>query len=134
MRKTLILLLALLFVTSCAGLFGGKAPNYSGKWIGPAYIDGQGDPDNWDLTLNHEGGTITGTLTDEAGYMSDVKLIKVEFKEKVLEFSFVASTPMGDVQCNCTGTFSEDNLEYSLTFEVPDMDMGGNAKLKKLVK
>jgi hypothetical protein len=138
MRKIMTFFIALLFITSCAGIQTGKkevetAPDYTGRWTGQSYFNAQGQSitDNLDLNLVHKDGIITGILNDSAGYMSNTLLINVELKEKTLTFSFIASTPMGNIEVNSTGTFSEDNKELGLTFVIPDMNISGNAKLKR---
>ena len=132
MRKIVAFSIVLLFVMSCAGLQKDKrGPNYSGRWNGQSFIEGQGITDNLDLTLIHEGGIITGMISDTQGFLSNTQLTNVALKERTLTFSFIASTPMGNVQVNSIGTFSEDNKELVLTFTVPDLNMGGNAKLVK---
>lgn len=136
MRKIVALLIAILFISSCAGVREVKKevttePNYSGIWTGQSYIEGQGMTDNLNMTLVHEGEAITGMISDTQGFMSNTQLTNVVLKGKTLTFSFIASTPMGSVQVNSTGSFSEDDKELVLTFIVPDLNMGGNAKLFK---
>jgi hypothetical protein len=92
-------------------------------------IEVQGFIDNIELTLVHEGNIITGILNDTAGHVSNVKLTDVDLKEKTLTFLFIASTPMGNIPVNSTGTFSEDEKELSITFMIPSLNMSGNAKL-----
>jgi hypothetical protein len=129
-----IIICALLFIMSCAGIQEIRkdiktAPNYSGKWSGQSIIEAQGIVDNLDLTLVHEGNIITGILTDTAGYISKAQLTNVSLKEKTLTFIFMASTPMGNIQINSTGAFSEDERELALTFVIPELNMSGNAIL-----
>lgn len=136
MKKIVVLLIAFLFIACCAGVQKVKKeikeePNYSGKWTGQSFIDGQGMVDNIDLNLVHEGGAITGVISDTQGFMSNAILSNTELKGKSLTFSFIASTPMGNVQVNTTGTFSDDGKELVLSFKVPNLNIGGNAKLKK---
>ncbi len=132
--KNWIIICALLFIVSCSGIWEVRkeiktAPNYSGKWIGQSMIETQGIIDNLDLTLVHEGNIITGILTDTAGYISKAPLTNVNLKENMLTFIFMASTPMGNIQINSTGTFSEDERELVLKFVIPDLNMSGNARL-----
>ncbi len=144
MIKTIMLLIALLFVLSCAGMQQENAPavpeaqptvpvvqgkNYSGKWTGQSIIEGQGIMDNLDLTLVHQNGTVTGVMSDSQGFVSNASLMDVELNEKTLKFSFMATTPMGSMPVKSVGTFSEDSKEMSLAFVVPDLNMTGNGKL-----
>lgn len=119
---------------SCAGIQEVKkevkaAPNYSGKWTGQSVIEAQGIIDNLELDLVHKSDGLTGTITDTAGYINNAQLSNVDLKERTLTFSFIASTPMGNITVNSTGTFSEDEKEIVLTFVIPDMNMNGNARL-----
>jgi hypothetical protein len=84
-----------------------------------------------DLTLVHEGDKVTGVISDTQGFLSSTQLTDVILKEKTLTFSFIASTPMGNVNVNSTGTFSEDDKEFTLTFTVPELNMRGSGKLVK---
>jgi hypothetical protein len=134
MKNGIILICVLLFILSCTGVQQVReeikiAPNYSGKWSGQSMIEVQGFIDNIELTLVHEGNIITGILNDTAGYLSNVQLTDVDLKEKTLTFLFIASTPMGNIPVNSTGTFSEDEKELSITFMIPNLNMSGNAKL-----
>jgi len=134
MKNSIILIYSLLFIMSCAGIQEVKeevktAPNYSGKWIGQSIIEAQGTIDNLELILIHKGDELTGTITDTAGYISNAQLTNVDLKEKTLTFSFIASTPMGNISVNSSGTFSEDERELVLTFVIPDLNMSGNARL-----
>jgi hypothetical protein len=136
MKKISALLFAFLIITSCAGVQEVKkeikaAPNYSGKWTGQSFIETQGITDNIDLTLIHEDGVISGSISDSQGFLSNTQLTNVVLKEKTLTFSFIASTPMGNMQVNSTGAFSDDDKELTWTFIVPDLNMSGNGKLKK---
>lgn len=134
MKNGIILICALLFFLSCTGVQQVReeikiVPNYSGKWSGQSMIEAQGFIDNLELALVHEGNIITGILNDTAGYISNVQLTDVDLKGKTLTFLFIASTPMGNITVNSTGTFSEDEKELSITFMIPNLNMSGNAKL-----
>jgi hypothetical protein len=136
MRKIAALLIVFICIVSCAGVQEVKkeikaTPNYSGKWTGQSFIEGQGITDNMDLTLVHEGDKVTGVISDTQGFLSSTQLTDVVLKEKTLTFSFIASTLMGNVNVNSTGTFSEDDKEFALTFTVPELNMGGSGKLVK---
>jgi hypothetical protein len=133
MKRTAVLAMALLFITSCAGMpMVKEGINYSGKWTGQSYIDAQqGMVDNFDLVLVHEGDVISGVISDDQGYMSNTQLSNVALNEKILTFSFIASTPMGNVQVDSTGTFSEDGEALELYFLVPELNISGSASLKK---
>lgn len=136
MKKIAALFIAILFIVSCAGVQEVNkevklTPDYSGKWTGQSLIEAQGMTDTLDMSLIHESGVITGVISDTQGFLSNAPLINVVLKEKTLTFSFIASTPMGNMQVNSIGIFSEDSRELALTFIVPDMNMTGNAKLLK---
>jgi hypothetical protein len=136
MKKIVALLIAILFIASCAGVQEVKkgvvtGPNYSGLWTGQYSIEAIGTIAKLDLTLIHKDATITGTITDSENYVSNTPLTNVVLKEKTLTFSCTASTPMGNLQVDYAGTFSEDDKELTLTFVVPSMNVGGNAKLIK---
>jgi hypothetical protein len=152
MKKTIMLLIALFFITSCAGLQGKKAqdnsvtpgapvefkaqdaatpvvksPNYSGTWTGP--LDIQGQTATLILSLVQEGDIITGTISDAQGQMGSSQIANPVLKDKTLSFSIMFTGPQGAIPVNFTGTFSEDTKDCALYLEVPGMGFSGNAKL-----
>jgi hypothetical protein len=142
MKKTIMPLIALLLTTSCAGVQTAKAPdtvtptapvvqapNYSGTWTGS--FDMQGQAVTLILTLVHEGGKVTGTISDGQGQMGSTEIANPVLKDKVLTFSIILTTPQGAMPINFTDTFSEDNKESSLYFEVSGMQFNATANLKK---
>ena len=133
MKKATVLAMAILFITGCAGMtMFQDAANYSGKWTGLSYFEvQQGVAGSLDMDLVHEGDVISGVISDAQGYMSNTQLTNVALNDKTLTFSFLASTPMGSVQIDSTGTFSEDGEALELHFLVPDMNIAGSASLKK---
>ncbi len=132
MKKTIILLIALLFTVSCAGVQEGKAPgapvlqptNYTGTWTGS--VDVQGQTGTLTMSLVHEGDKIIGTMSDASGMISNAELTNAVLKDRTLSFSIVLESPQGSVPINFTGAFSEDNKEYAATLEVPMMQMSMN--------
>lgn len=134
MKKTIMVLIALLLTLSCAGIQETKKeaptiPNYTGTWTGPVYVQGQAA--TLILALIQEGDKITGTISDGQGQMPSTEITNAVLKDKVLSFSVPITSPQGTVLVNFTGTFSEDNKEYALYFEVSGMQFSGNATLKK---
>ena len=137
MKKIIMLLIAFLFTVSCAGVQKSKAPvapivpapNYTGTWTGPVSVQGQ--TGTFIMSLIHEGDTITGTLSDGSGMISNAQLTNVVLKDRVLSFSIIVASPQGSVPVNFTGTFAENNKEYTATFEVPMVQMSGNVKFIK---
>ena len=133
MKKATVLAMAILFITGCAGMSMFKeAVNYSGKWTGSSYFEvQQGVAGTLDMDLVHEGDVISGVISDGQGYMSNTQLTNVELNDKTVTFFFIASTPMGNIQIDSTGTFSEDGEALELHFLIPDMNVAGNGSLKK---
>lgn len=132
MKKIAAFVMAFLFASGCAGLPTVKeTTNYSGEWTGQSYINAQGMVDNLNLVLVHEADEISGVISDSQGFMSNTPLSDTKLTGKILVFSFVAATQMGNMQINSTGTFSEDGKTLDLSFTIPDMNIEGNASLKK---
>lgn len=137
MKKTIMLLIALLFTLSCAGVQEGKAPgtpvlqpmNYTGTWTGSVNVQGQ--TGTLTMSLIHEGDKITGTMSDASGMISNAQLTNAVLKDKTLSFSIILESPQGSVPINFTGAFSEDNKEYAATLEVPIMQMTADVNFVK---
>lgn len=137
MKKTIILLIAILFTMSCAGVQESKtpgapvlqAPNYTGTWTGSVNVQGQ--TGTLIMSLIHEGDKITGTLSDASGMISNAELTNAVLNDKVLSFSILLASPQGSVPINFTGAFSEDNKEYAATLQVPMMQMTADVKFIK---
>lgn len=137
MKKTIMLLICILFTVSCAGVQEGKAPgapvlqptNYTGTWTGSVNVQGQ--TGTLIMSLIHEGDKVTGTLSDGSGMISNAELTNAVLKDKTLSFSIVFVSPQGSVPINFTGTFAENNKEYAATLEVPMMQMTADVKFIK---
>lgn len=137
MKRTIILMIAVLFTLSCAGVQEGQTPgspvlqpaNYTGTWTGS--VDVQGQTGTLIMSLIHKGDKITGTMSDISGMISNAELTNAVFKDKVLSFSIVLVSPQGSVPINFTGTFAENNKEYAATLEVPMMQMSADVKFIK---
>jgi len=137
MKKTIMLLIALLFAVSCAGVQEGKtpaapvlqAPNYTGTWTGSVSVQGQ--TGTLIMSLIHEGDKITGSLSDGSGMISSAELTNAVLKDKILSFSIIFASPQGSVPINFIGAFSEDSKEYAATLEVPMMQMTADVKFIK---
>ena len=139
-----MLLIALLFTVSCAGVQESKAPsppslstaasvvqspNYTGTWTGS--VDVQGQAGTLTMSLIQNGDKISGTMSDASGMISEAQMTNVVFKDKSLSFSISLTSPQGSVPINFTGAFAENNKEYAATLEVPMMQMSVNVKFLK---
>ena len=161
MKKMIMVLIALLLTASCAGVQESKAPvaptvsyaapvvqaqgntatppaqavklpNYTGTWTGlvvsqSEYVNG----DQFTMSLNHNGDKITGTFSDSMGYMSNTEMTDMDLKGNVLKFSVIAMSSQGNYPVYFSGTFSGDNREYALSFEVGSAQIDGTATMKK---
>lgn len=137
MKKTILLLIALLFTASCAGVRDSAPPgapilktsNYTSTWTGS--VDVMGQTGTLIMSLIQAGDKITGTMSDASGMISNAELANAVLKDKVLSFSIIFESPQGSVPINFTGTFADNNKEYAAMLEVPMMQMRANVKFIK---
>jgi hypothetical protein len=109
MRGKVLLILGLaLFILSGVVFSLGKT-DLTGTWEGETYVEG-GPTLTLTLTLEHKGEEITGTLTDDMGYI-DAEISEAKLKGEEFTFQAVAQTPVGELILVFKVTVSGDSME-----------------------
>jgi hypothetical protein len=106
-KFSLILALAL-FVLSGVVFSSGKT-DLTGTWEGETSVEG-GPTLVLTLTLEHKGDAITGTMTDDMGYI-DSEITEAKLEGEVFTFKAIAQTPAGEVALNFKVTVAGDSME-----------------------
>ncbi len=102
--------------------------NLTGTWIGPTNIPDQGDDiTTWKIV--QKGNKITGTVTDEFGYLNNAVFKNVKLDKDKLTFEVTASTPDGDETVRVIGTVKGDVIEG--TWEILDSVDAGTWKAER---
>ena len=107
-----------------------KKINLTGKWVGPAMT-----PDGEDIitcVIKHEGKKITGTISDELGFLIDAPIDSASLSENKLYLETTVSTPDGDFILIMKGTLEGDTLEGE--WESPDTGDYGDWQAEKKVE
>ena len=105
-------------------LMAQKPADLVGTWVGPATLEGMGDPNELTLVLELSEGKLKGHMSDQFETMVESPITEVEVEEGVFKFSTYAMGPSGQ---NLTLIFkmNVDGDSMSGILEVPDMDVDG---------
>jgi len=111
-------------------LMAQKSADLVGTWVGPATLEGMGDPNELTLVLKLEEGKLTGHMSDQFETMLESPISEVEVGEGVFKFSTYAMGPGGE---NLTLIFKMkiDGDSTSGILEVPDMGINGEWEARK---
>jgi len=79
--------------------------------------------------IEHKDGQITGTVTDELGFLdaAPIKNAKLEYNKLTMETTVV--TPDGELLLKLQATVAGDKIEG--TWEIPDTGETGEWKIEK---
>ena len=109
MKKNLSILAVLGLLIILNSAFAAEI-NLTGTWEGPTYAEGAGIDLVFTVVLEHKDGAITGTLTDDMGYINcDITEAKLE--NNIFTFEAIANTPDGDMPLKFNMTVTENKLE-----------------------
>ncbi len=110
MKKLHILLLMLILSCSSSLLDAREAVDLAGTWEGPTYAEGAGIELILTLVLKHEGDGISGTITDDQGFI-DCEIEEASLDNDVIKFKALAVTPAGDLLVDFELKVTESTME-----------------------
>lgn len=99
----------------------------TGTWVGPAETpDGS---DQITCVLEHKDGKITGTLTDEMGYLSSAPITSAKLTGDNVYLETTVSTPDGSMKLVLRGSLKGNTITGN--WELPDTGETGPWKIVK---
>lgn len=112
------------------GLTAQKSVDLVGTWVGPATLEGMGDPNELTLVLELKEGKLMGHMSDQFETMIESPISEVELEEGVFKFATFAMGPGGE---NLTLIFKMkvDGDSMGGMLEVPDMGVNGEWEATK---
>ena len=109
MRGKLSLILALTVLIFSGSLLSSGKTDLTGTWEGETYVEG-GPTLMLTLALEHKGDAITGSLSDDMGYI-DSEITEAKFEGEVFTFQAVAQSPAGEIVLDFKVTVTGNSME-----------------------
>ncbi len=109
MRVKLSLILALAVLVFSGSMFSSGKTDLTGTWEGETLVEG-GPALFLTLTLEHKGDAITGSLTDDMGYI-DSEITDAKLEGDAFMFQAVAQSPAGEIVLVFNVTATADSME-----------------------
>lgn len=116
MRRKLSLIIAFAILIFSGVVFSLGKVDLTGTWEGELYVEG-GPTLMLTLALEHKDEEITGTLTDDMGYI-DSEITEEKLEGEEFTFQAVTQSPMGELVLVFNLTVKEDTMEG--TWETED--------------
>jgi hypothetical protein len=113
-------LVIILFLFSSVVFSLGKV-DLTGTWEGETYVEG-GPTLFLTLTLEHKADAITGTITDDMGYI-DSEVTEAKLEGDAFTFQAVAQSPVGEIVLVFNLKVTENSMEG--TWESEDGSYSG---------
>ena len=125
-----VILLLMIGLIISFNLFGQKTEDLAGTWIGPATLEGEGDPNELTLVLELEEGELKGHMTGQYGTLNQSVLSDIELGDGVFKFTVQAIGPGGG-EIAIDFEMSVEGETMKGTLNVPDMGVGGTWEADK---
>ncbi len=109
MKGRLSLILALTVLIFSGSLFSSGKTDLTGTWEGETFVEG-GPTLQLTLSVEHKGETITGSLSDDMGYI-DSEITEAKLEGDVFTFQAVAQSPAGEIVLDFKVTVTGDSME-----------------------
>jgi len=109
MRGKLSLSLVLVLFLFSGVVFSLEKIDLTGTWEGETYVEG-GPTLFLTLTLEHKADAITGTLTDDMGYI-DSEITEAKLEGDAFTFQTTAQSPVGELILIFKVTVTDNAME-----------------------